>query len=125
MAASSNALNPPPVTPVGGSPVLATVSARGSNGGPSPPPVMDASAGGSRSVSTQAVSGSGALTAAGSFSAATSNADALEGAAVEGDGGWAEGMQMLSAVVGCAAVGTVLWSEFVLKETGVYPGERG
>lgn len=31
---------------------------------------------------------------------------------------WGSGMQFLSAVVGCAAVGTVLWSEFVLKETG-------
>jgi hypothetical protein len=27
-------------------------------------------------------------------------------------------MEMLAAVVGCAAVGTVLWSEFVLKDTG-------
>lgn len=34
-------------------------------------------------------------------------------------GDWNVGMQMLSAVVGCAAVGTVLWSEFVLKDTGV------
>eukprot|EP00878_Enallax_costatus_P044998 GHUV01053824.1.p1 GENE.GHUV01053824.1~~GHUV01053824.1.p1 ORF type:complete len:746 (+),score=261.83 GHUV01053824.1:864-3101(+) len=49
-------------------------------------------------------------------------ADVAEGAA-----DWSGGMQMVSAVVGCAAVGTVLWSEFVLKETGcgLPPGPYG
>jgi hypothetical protein len=31
---------------------------------------------------------------------------------------WTAGMQLMSAIVGCAAVGTVMWSEFVLKDTG-------
>jgi hypothetical protein len=31
-------------------------------------------------------------------------------------------MQLLASVLGCAAVGTVLWSEFVLKETGGWRG---
>lgn len=77
-------------------------------------------------MSTQAVSvnggrsgGAGALTAAGAFNAASAaDAEVLEGAEQPEDGGWSEGMQFLAAIVGCAAVGTVLWSEFVLKETG-------
>jgi hypothetical protein len=46
-------------------------------------------------------------------------ADPAAAAAMEGQAGVAsDGMQLLSAMVGCAAVGTVLWSEFVLKDTG-------
>jgi hypothetical protein len=41
---------------------------------------------------------------------------AAEGAAASPE--WSAGMQLMSAIAGCAAVGTVLWSEFVVKDTG-------
>jgi hypothetical protein len=44
------------------------------------------------------------------------SADAADGAAASPE--WSAGMQLMSAIVGCAAVGTVMWSEFVLKDTG-------
>jgi hypothetical protein len=124
---NSAPLSPPPITPVGGSASFA-VSAP-TAGGPTPPPVISAPAGSQgRNVSTQAMTvnggssgGAGAMTASGAFSAASAEAEALEQAQESGAGGagWSEGMQTLAAVVGCAAVGTVLWSEFVLKDTGM------
>jgi hypothetical protein len=123
---NSTPLSPPPITPVGGSASFA-VSAP-TAGGPTPPPVVSAPAATQgRNVSTQAMTvnggssgGAGALTASGAFSAASAEAEALEGTqeGTAGGAGWSEGMQTLAAVVGCAAVGTVLWSEFVLKDTG-------
>jgi hypothetical protein len=61
------------------------------------------------------------MTASGAFGAASAEADALEAAEGGPDSNWNEGMQFLASVVGCAAVGTVLWSEFVLKDSGVWP----
>jgi hypothetical protein len=136
-ASSSNPLSPPPITPVNGNAAFAASAAAAAAGvGPSPPPVLSPPAGStvSRGVSTQAVSvhggsggGAGALTASGAFNvaAAAAEAEALERAERGSDGGWGDGMQLLSAVVGCAAVGTVLWSEFVLKETGEGRGGCG
>lgn len=81
-------------------------------------------------MSTQAVSAGGAALAAASGAAAYGSSTAGAGAgggALEGDGsaggeadaaGADAGMKFLASVVGCAAVGTVMWSEFVLKETG-------
>jgi hypothetical protein len=61
------------------------------------------------------------MTASGAVGVASADSDALE---AEGspDSNWNEGMQFLASVVGCAAVGTVLWSEFVLKDSGVWSG---
>lgn len=130
-ATSSNPLSPPPITPAGGSsPAFAAASgamaaSAAAGVGPSPPPVVSTPSGTQRSVPKQAVSvnssssgGAGALTAsAETFNAASAESDVLE-TAEDGDKNWSDGMQFLAAVVGCAAVGTVLWSEFVLKDTG-------
>lgn len=133
-AASSNPLSPPPITPLGGTPAFAAAAASSAmaassaaGAGPSPPPVVSTPASSSqRSVSTSAVSvsggsngGAGALTASGAFSDASAEAGAVETAEGGPAGGkLSDGMQFLAAVVGCAAVGTVMWSEFVLKDTG-------
>lgn len=120
---------------MGGTPAFAAASSAlstsaAAGAGPSPPPVTHVPTGSQRrSVSTQAVSvsssgsgGAGALTASGGFSAAPAElSEAPDGSVGVGGGLPEEAMQMLAAVVGCAAVGTVLWSEFVLKDTGGWP----
>lgn len=132
-AGSTSPLAPPPITPMGGSAAFAAASSAlsasaAAGAGPSPPPVTHIPTGSQRGgVSTQAVSvsssgsaGAGALTASGGFSSAPAQpSEAPEGTVGEGLPG--DAMQMLAAVVGCAAVGTVLWSEFVLKDSGGWP----
>lgn len=80
--------------------------------GLSPPPISAPPAP-KTSRSPQASAASSPAASAASVDVVPADADAAEG------GDWNVGIQMLSAVVGCAAVGTVLWSEFVLKDTGM------
>ncbi|KAF6252353.1 hypothetical protein COO60DRAFT_538484 [Scenedesmus sp. NREL 46B-D3] len=86
------------------------------------PPAVASSAAASKTPGGSSRAGIGAAARAAD---ASMDAAAADGAAASPD--WAAGMQLMSALAGCAAVGTVLWSEFVLKETGcgLPPGPYG
>lgn len=81
---------------------MATASATAAVPGLTPPPVSSPSSRNSSPVKRAVLT------------TVANSADADRSVDGDRDGG----MQFLSAVVGSAAVGTVLWSEFVLKETG-------
>jgi hypothetical protein len=87
----------------------AALSAAAAAAGLSPPAVASSAA----SSKTRSAAGAAALAADGGMGSAGASADA---AAASPE--WTAGMQLMSAIVGCAAVGTVMWSEFVLKDTG-------
>uniref|UniRef100_A0A383VR34 CBM20 domain-containing protein n=1 Tax=Tetradesmus obliquus TaxID=3088 RepID=A0A383VR34_TETOB len=100
----------------------AALSAAAAAAGLSPPAVASSAAAAKTSSnnSSSAAAGAAALAADSSMGSAAADSAAASP-------NWDSGMQLMSAIAGCAAVGTVLWSEFVLKDTGcgLPPGPYG
>ncbi|KAF8062687.1 Papln [Scenedesmus sp. PABB004] len=88
--------------------------------------VMSAASAAGLSPPPVSAPGGGAGAPAAALAADGDAADGGAAGAADSEG-WGAGVQVLAAIAGCAAVGTVMWSEFVLKESGcgLPPGPYG